>query len=436
MSRLSYKQATDFLFGLESSAIKLGLDNTLALLGAIGDPHSSFRSIHVAGTNGKGSTASLLNSILRHNGARTGLFTSPHLVDYRERIRIDGAAIPPGDVTRLVSDIRGHVVRIGASYFEATTAVAFEFFKRSQVEVAVVEVGMGGRLDSTNVITPLATCITTIAFDHEKYLGRTLAEIAGEKAGILKRGVPLVMGPMPAQAARAIKEAARKLDVRVYETVRHTNVKPLSVGLDGSAFEYRGLGQRRKLRVGLVGRHQIENAALAVLTAEVLDRGGFAVSDRAIESGLERALWPGRIQVVRKRPLVICDGAHNASGVRALARTLGEVGVEKAVTVFGVLRDKNYRRMMALVAPRASRFILTKPDYPRALPLARLREAASDLGLDWRASARVGGALDLALKDVTRGDHAGSPLLVCGSLYAVGEALQFFGFKPQAVRLC
>jgi dihydrofolate synthase/folylpolyglutamate synthase len=241
---------------------------------------------------------------------------------------------------------------------------------------------------------------------------------------------------MPAQAARAIRKAARSLDVKVYETAKHTSVKVLTAGLDGSTFEYRGLGERRKLRTGLIGRHQIENAALAVLTAEVLDRGGFTVSGSAIETGLERALWPGRIQVVRKQPLVICDGAHNASGVRALARTLGEVGVEQAVTVFGVLRDKNYSRMLGLVAPRTARFILTKPDYHRALPLVRLKQAAADLGLAYSASARIGVALDLALREVTGGDHAGAPLVVCGSLYTVGEALQFFGFKPQAVRLC
>jgi dihydrofolate synthase/folylpolyglutamate synthase len=435
MSRPSYKQAIGFLFGLETSAIKLGLDNTVSLLGAIGDPHRHFASVHIAGTNGKGSTASFLNSVLCHDGKPTGLFTSPHLVDYRERIRTGGVAIPAAEVARLVGGIRGHVERIGASYFEATTALAFEFFRSSRVEIAVVEVGMGGRLDSTNVIEPLATCITTIGFDHEKYLGRTLARIAGEKAGILKRGAPLVMGEMPAQAAGVIRAAARRLGVRVYETGLHTTVRPLAVGLDGSTFEYHGLGPRRTLKIGLVGRHQIHNAALAVLTAEVLTREGHPVSDRAIAVGLERALWPGRVQVVRRRPLVICDGAHNVSGVRSLAGALDDAGVAKAVTVFGVLRDKNYRRMLGLVARRSRRLVLTKPDYHRALPVAELRRAAAGLGVGVSASATVAGALERALEEAA-GRSAGAPVLVSGSLYTVGEALQFFGFKPQAVRLC
>jgi dihydrofolate synthase/folylpolyglutamate synthase len=433
MSRLSYKRAIDFLFKLETSAIKLGLDNTVSLLAAIGDPHRSFPSIHIAGTNGKGSVAGMLNSILCHSGLTTGLFTSPHLVDYRERIRLDGAAIPPGEVSDIVSDIRGHVRRIRASYFEATTAVAFEFFRSRRVDVAVVEVGMGGRLDSTNVVMPLVTCITTIGFDHEKYLGRTLARIAGEKAGIIKKGVPLVMGLMPEQAARAISTIARRRGAPVYRVGRDVAVRPVEVSLAGSTFEYSGLGAKRVLSTGLVGRHQIDNAAVAVLAAEVLAQAGFAVTDRGIRTGLERAIWPGRFQVLRRRPLVVLDGAHNISGVRSLAAALGDLGVGKNITVFGVLRDKPYQRMMSLLAPHTCRFMLTRPGYKRALPVKSLREAARCLGVGFDASSRVDRALGLALEEL--GARHGS-LLVCGSLYTVGEAMQFFGFKPHALALC
>jgi dihydrofolate synthase/folylpolyglutamate synthase len=440
MSRFSYKAATDFLFGLEASKIKLGLDRTVNLLGAIGNPQESFGSVHIAGTNGKGSVASLVNSILYHNDLTVGLYTSPHLVDYRERIRKDGRSMPRETLCEIVSGLEGHVRRLEASYFEATTAVAFEYFRAAGVEVAVVEVGMGGRLDSTNVIRPLVTCITTIEFDHEKYLGRTLSEIAGEKAGIIKPGVPVVCGRMRDQALATIKAVARKRGAKVYQVGRDAAVEPVARGLDGSTFDYVGLGRRRRLKVGLVGSHQIENAAVAVLVAEVLREGGLKVSDPAIERGLARALWPGRVQVLRKRPLVICDGAHNVSGTRALARTLGELGLGRTLTVFGVLRDKHYDRMLGALSGVSERFIFTRPKWHRALPVKYLREAGGRLDLDFRVASRVDRALDLALA----AGHGGGPdrlaprpaLLVCGSLYLVGEAMQFFGFQPHRVRLC
>ncbi|MFZ1947085.1 MAG: folylpolyglutamate synthase/dihydrofolate synthase family protein [bacterium] len=448
MSQLSYRAAIDYLFGLEASKIKLGLDRTVNLLEAIGNPQQSFASVHIAGTNGKGSVASLVNSILYHNGLAVGLFTSPHLVDYRERIRRDGRSMPRQALCDIVSGLESHVRRIEASYFEATTAVAFEYFKAAGVDVAVVEVGMGGRLDSTNVIRPLVTCITTIDFDHEKYLGRTLSEIAGEKAGIIKPGVPVVCGRMRGQALATIKAVARRRGARVYQVGRDASVVPVASGLDGSTFEYVGLGRRRRLKVGLVGSHQIENAAVAVLVAEVLKERGLKVGDRAIEQGLARALWPGRLQVLRKRPLVICDGAHNVSGTRALGRALGQLGLGRTLTVFGVLRDKHYGRMLSALSGTSDRFIFTRPKWHRALPVKYLREAGGELGLDFRVASRVAPALSLALAELGRMEPAGAshrapqarqprpPLLVCGSLYLVGEAMQFFGFQPHRIRLC
>lgn len=436
MRTLSYTRAIEFLFKLESSAVKLGLDNTINLLAAIGNPHQHFRSVHIAGTNGKGSVASFVNSILHHNGSTTGLFTSPHLVDYRERMRLNGEVIPRREVSELVSGIAGHVRRIGASYFEATTAVAFEYFRRAGVDVAVVEVGMGGRLDSTNVIRPLATCITTIGFDHEKYLGRTLSEIAQEKAGIVKDGVPVVCGLMPEQAIRVVRARARRRHSPVFRLGEHARVAGARTGLDGSCFDYQGLGPKRRLRIALVGEHQIDNAALAVLAAEVLSQSGLRIADAAIEQGLLAASWPGRFQVLRRRPLVICDGAHNASGVRTLVRNMDLLGLDEAVTVFGVLRDKSYDRMIALLAPRSGRFVFTRPAYHRALPVARLARTGRKAGLRFSAVAKSDKAIREALEAAGRGGTGQGPVLICGSLYLVGEAMQFFGFKPHAVRLC
>jgi dihydrofolate synthase/folylpolyglutamate synthase len=432
MSTLSYRSAIDFLFGLETSAIKLGLGRTVDLLRAVGNPEAAFPSVHIAGTNGKGSVACFLNSILVHSGKKTGLFTSPHLVDYRERIRVDGSSIPPAAVSSLASEIAPHVRRIGASYFEATTALAFEHFRRERVEAAVVEVGMGGRLDSTNVIRPILSCITTIDFDHEQYLGKTLAKIAGEKAGIIKERVPLVCGHMPQSARRSILRVAAACGSEVFETGTHTVVKPLELGLGGSIFEYRGLAGPRRLEIGLAGSHQITNAAIAVLAAEVLGRAGYGITDRAISEGLRRARWPGRLQVLKKKPLIVCDGAHNVSGARALARAIKETGLHGVTAVFGVLRDKDCERMLTALAPCVETFVFTKPDYHRALPLRKLLATARNLGLGSRGFSRVDAALGHALR---RMEPSGA-LLVCGSLYTIGEAMQYFGFSPQRHRVC
>ncbi|HVP56745.1 MAG TPA: Mur ligase family protein, partial [bacterium] len=318
------------------------------------------------------------------------------------------------------------------SYFEATTALAFDFFRRKRIDIAVVEVGMGGRLDSTNVIKPLATCITTIGFDHEQYLGKTLAKIAGEKAGIIKPRTPVVCGVMPAAAHRTISEVARRKQAPIFETGKHATVKPLEIGRSGSVFEYRGLGPKRVLRTSLLGSHQIANAALAVLTVEVLSRGGLKISDRAIELGLASARWPGRLEIVGRQPHILLDGAHNVSGVSSLARSLGELDITKPLTVFGVLRDKNCKQMLAVLSRKSGRLVFTSPGYHRALPLSELRKTGKALGLSARGFSTVAGALEHALKQVRRDET----VLVCGSLYVIGEAMQFLGYRPQAVRLC
>jgi dihydrofolate synthase/folylpolyglutamate synthase len=291
---------------------------------------------------------------------------------------------------------------------------------------------MGGRLDSTNVIDPLATCITTIDFDHEQYLGRTLARIAGEKAGIIKAGVPVLCGRMTASALRTIKRVAASRRAPVFEIGEHAAVTLLKTGRTGSEFEYRGLGPRRRLSVSLLGSHQVSNAAIAVLAAEVLKGRGLKIPDRAIEEGLKRAKWPGRLQVLSRHPFLVADGAHNISGARALTRSLAEIDVEKPLVVFGVLRDKNCGQMLDLLARRAGGFIFTRPAYHRALPLTDLRATADGLGIKAAGFARVDRALKHALARAG-GDQA---ILVCGSLYLVGEAMQALGYRPERARLC
>jgi dihydrofolate synthase/folylpolyglutamate synthase len=432
MRRLSYKAALDFLFGIEKSGVKLGLETTLRLLDVIGNPQDSFRSVHIAGTNGKGSVACFLNSIIHHSDMTSGLFTSPHLVSYRERIRTEGVSISRRQLADLVSDLADRIKSTGVSYFETATVLAFEHFRRQGVEVAAVEVGMGGRLDSTNVLQPVVSCITSIDFDHVTYLGKTISKIAGEKAGIIKSGTPVVCGPMSKRASRAIADVARKRDSKVYELSKHAVISKVESAIDRSAFEYNGLGGRRMLEIGFAGPHQVANAALAVLVAEVLIEKGLPIDDTAIETGLRRAFWPGRLQILRRRPLTICDAAHNVSGARALVGSLKKIGFRGDVTVFAVLRDKDYARMLALLSTCTDRFVLTKADTHRALPLYRLRQTGRNLGLKLETCSSVPGALECAL----RRTGGGGNLLICGSLYALGEAMQVLGYKPYLARVC
>ena len=430
--RFSYRSSIDFLLNLQRSGIKLGLERTVNLLDAIGNPQNRFKSVHIAGTNGKGSVAAYLNSILYHGGYTSGLFTSPHLVEYPERVRVDGTAIARGDLASIVSDIAGAVTDTDASFFEATTAVAFEQFRRKEVEVAAVEVGMGGRLDSTNVILPELSAITSIDFDHTRYLGRTLAEIAGEKAGILKPGVPVVAGRLRKGAGETVRKIARSRGCRVYEMGRQADYSMLGMDIEGCYFEYTGLRGTRVFKTRMPGRHQAANASLAVLCAELMEDRGIKIPEGAVAKGVERALWPGRLQVLSESPLIITDGAHNVSGARMLAGSLEDMGVFPAITVFAVMRDKRYRDMLRHLAAISRRFVFTRSQSSRALPVSRLKQAARELGLGGRGIGRMDRALDDALARL--GDD--EALLICGSLFAIGEAMQYMGFEPHRVRLC
>ncbi|MFH1312622.1 MAG: folylpolyglutamate synthase/dihydrofolate synthase family protein [Candidatus Eisenbacteria bacterium] len=432
MKRLSYPDSIDFLFKLERSGIKLGLDRTVNLLSAIGNPHNSFESIHVAGTNGKGSVACFVNSILCHNGLDTGLFTSPHLVDYRERIRTNGRAISRSDTAALVSELKGPVLEIGASYFEATTALAFEYFKRRKVDAAVVEVGMGGRLDSTNILKPLVSCITSIDLDHVNYLGWTLPKIAREKAGIIKPEVPVVCGTLSGRVSSTINRIAKVRGTTVLELGKHATVRTLTAGLQGSRFEYTGLSGKRVLDIRMPGLHQIANAALATLVAEVLRESGMKITGKAIKTGLREAFWPGRFQVLRRRPLIICDAAHNASGAQALAESLKAIGFRSDITVFAVLRDKDYEEMLSRLSGCSKGFVFTKPETKRALPLYKLKKAGRELGLNFSAFSSIDEALARSLADCPRDGN----ILICGSLFAIGEAMQYFNIRPYETTLC
>src|SRR5512143_3207423 len=318
--QLSYQGTIDYLYALQKHGVKLGLANTVTLMARLGNPHRAFRSIHVAGTNGKGSTSAFLASVLQAAGCRTGLYTSPHLVSFTERIRVDGAPIPEARVVELAERVReaysrsagtGRDGAMSPTFFEVTTAVAFCYFAEEGVDIAVVEVGMGGRLDSTNVVTPLVSVITNIDIEHTEYLGGTLEQIAGEKAGIIKPGVPVVTGAMQPEAKGVIEREAAAKGSPVYLLAREFRAVNVVAGRE-QVFDYRGLDAAyRGLHVRMLGRHQVDNASLALAAVECLRDAGVAVDETAVRRGLERALWEGRLERVAQGPDIYLDGAHN-----------------------------------------------------------------------------------------------------------------------------
>ena len=397
-----------YLFSLEQFGIKFGLQNISAIVAALGHPDRTFKSIHVAGTNGKGSVTAMADAALRAAGHRTARYTSPHLVDLTERFAIDGEPVSKGALVAAVADVRatveslreGGILDVQPTFFEVTTAVAFELFRRAHVEVAVLEVGLGGRLDATNVVTPVATAITSIAFDHEKYLGHSLREIAVEKAGIIKPGVPVVVGPLDPEAANAVEAIAIE---RGAEIVRAT-------ACDADGFN-----------VGLAGAHQRINAGIAVRLLQTADARGIAVPRKAIAAGLADPRWPGRLDRRRLpdgRELLL-DAAHNPAGAIALASYLKADGRGARPLVFAAMRDKHIREMLEVLLPEASRLVATAASTPRsAAPeaiAALARELSPVLAIDVERDAAA--ALDRAWR-------ASPDIVVAGSIFLLGDVLK------------
>lgn len=413
----AYRRALDFLFARTGGSVKVGLARTEALLAAVGDPHRRFPSFHVAGTNGKGSVCAALEALLRAKGLRVGKYTSPHLVDFRERITVDGAPISEERVTEFVAQWTAACERTGATFFEATTALAFLSFAEAAVDVAVIEVGLGGRLDSTNVLRPVAAGVTSIGMDHAEWLGDTLDAIAREKAGIYKPGVPAVIGELDGRLRAAL--AAHAADARaspVRVVAAECELGPVTVDADGTTFAVRWLGSERRLRTPLAGRHQAQNAMTALV---MLDAAGSAYRTPLDEAaaGLARVRLAGRFQ--RSGPLVF-DVAHNPAGAAVLAETVAAAALERPlVALFGVLADKDWRAMMRALAPVVDHFVLvTPPTAPRERVWrpGDAREFAAAQG--W--SAEVCDDFDAALGVA---GQRGATVLVTGSFHTVGDAM-------------
>ncbi len=415
---MNYPDSVRFLYALgnELKTAKLGLDRIARLMDMLGNPERRPRRfVHVAGTNGKGSTCAFIESGLREAGFRTGLFTSPHLLEPAERIRINGVPVSQAEFTGAFARVHeaaetlieaGHI-DVHPSYFETVTAMAFLLFRDSGVDVAVIEVGLGGRLDATNVVEPELCVITPVDFDHEKFLGASIQSIAGEKAGIIKPGVPVVVAPQRPEAYKVIRERSRELDSLVVES---WPAEEAFVHQAGSRIRAHGIEFETQLR----GRHQVVNA-LAAATA----LAAMQVPDEAIVRGITGARWPGRLEQVRERPEIILDGAHNPAGARALAEYVAEFYPNpKPVLIFGAMRDKAVDEICGILFPCFRKVILTAPNQPRAV--------APEFLLTLTDFSNIGTAPDLkaAFQSLPGPDDV---VFVSGSLFLVAEAMLLLG---------
>lgn len=417
-----YRDALDFLFARTTGAWKLGLERVEAFLALLGNPHLAIRTIHVAGTNGKGSVCAMTEGMLRERGLRVGKYTSPHLVDFRERFLVDGRPVNPDEIVRFVERWTPDVERLHATFFEATTAMAFEFFRHAEVDVAVIETGLGGRLDATNVVTPLVAAVTNIGIDHVEYLGATREQIAGEKAGIFKRGVPAVIGEGdPAIAALLAGAAEARAATPVVRTFAGGGPRDVQVTGAGTSFTLDGA----PWRTPLVGAHQAANAAVALAVAGQLPEA-LRPDERTLRAGLLRAELPGRFHRSGRH---LFDVAHNAAGAEVLADALRAVAAPRpVVALLAVLGDKDWRAIMSALAPVVDLFVLTvAPTSPPSRtwslpePLAFAREH--------RWPAMVHRDFDRALAHAA---ELGATVLVTGSFHTVGDAMARLEVSPTA----
>ncbi len=415
----------NFLYGLQLFGMKAGLRNIRALSAYLGHPHEGFPSVHVAGTNGKGSTSAMIASVLTASGYRTGLYTSPHLRRFSERIRIDGVPIPEAELVRYIEAMRSAIDRTGATFFEATTAMAFAYFADSDVDAAVIETGLGGRLDATNIVDPVLSVITGIGFDHTEHLGNTLAKIAYEKAGIIKRGVSVVSGVTDSGARRIIAARAAALSAPLAE-VRHPALDALEgESLDGLTLSVADpLVPKGALFVSMAGGHQARNASAALRALGLLKNAGFdRVTTGSVAAGFAHIRrntgLRGRIDTLRTSPLIVADVGHNADGVRTLVRALRRVFAGRLVVLFGVMKDKDHVAMLDALAGVSRTLVAVKPRTERARDTSSILEACHAQSMRAIDGRTVGHGLSVARMELRPGEM----LLVTGSHYVVGEAM-------------
>lgn len=423
---MNYEEAMKYIHGTLKFGSELGLDSIGKLLEYMGNPQKKLKYVHVAGTNGKGSTTSFISNILTNSGYKTGIFTSPYIQRFTERIKIDDKEIEPDELTEIIEFVKSKIdfmINEGLEHpteFEIITAVAFEYFYRKNCDIVVLEVGLGGRYDSTNIIDcPEVGVITTISLDHTDRLGKTIAEIAYQKAGIIKKNSDTVIYPQKPEAEQVFEEVCKTQNSNLHKSCFDT-LKLIEYSIDGQLFNYKNY---KNLNIKLLGDHQLFNAALAIDACELLAKKGYNINYNNIIEGLSKTSWPGRLEIINKNPLILIDGAHNFEGGQALNAALDKYFADKnKIFIVGFLRDKDYRKTMEMLSKKAKLIITVTPNNERALKSNELANVLKQYSSNVKDGITLGNSLKLAYKDVDEN----SIICVFGSLYMIGEIREFY----------
>lgn len=432
---MNYKETLDYLFSqlpmfqrVGAAAYKPNLDNTYALLQLLDNPHKHFKSVHIAGTNGKGSVSHMLASVLQEAGYKTGLYTSPHLKDFRERIRIDGKMIPEDYVVEFVEKYREGFEKLEASFFELSVGMAFKYFEEEKVDIAILEAGMGGRLDSTNVVNPKLSVITNISYDHMAFLGDSLEKIASEKAGIIKRNIPLVIGELQEETEKVFIEKANEKNAPVSFADQNISIHTVEeITRDGESW-YKielsrgGRPYLQDIQMPLTGFYQLKNLITALQASETLAQQAYKITPEAIRKGIagvkENTGFTGRWLVLDKSPLTICDTGHNEEGIRSILSQIRSLSFDKLHIVWGMVNDKDIDKILRMM-PKEATYYFCKADIPRGLDAAQLQKSAQIRGLRGESWPSVRQAVDAA-KSAANGDDL---IFIGGSTFVVAEVV-------------
>jgi len=420
---MNYKECIDWLYSFEKFGIKLGLDRIKHICKKLGNPQNSYKIIHVGGTNGKGSVCKFLESVLVKGGYKVGTYTSPHLQRFSERFVINNKEISESDIVKLVLEIKiivDEMVKDGniPTFFEIITAMAFQYFKNKNVDFAIIEVGLGGRFDATNIVDPIATIITNVSYEHEKILGDKIEDISFEKAGIIKKGIPIITA-VTGKALDVIKKIALENNSTITIIDSDSWIKTRGEN-NWQEFQIYGSLKEYNVRTSIIGKHQGENIALAIGAIETLQMNGIYITDESIFEGFEKTRNPGRMEIVRNKPLVLLDGAHNVAGITYLRNTLEEEFIyEKLILIIGILSDKNIKAILDIITPIADIIVVTKSQNIRAFEPLSLKKMIGKN--DIIVKDRVFDAIKYAKKIAKYNDV----ICITGSLYTVGEARDY-----------
>lgn len=436
----AYQAALDYLYSfvdysltrqLQYSQEAFNLDRMTRLMHLLGDPQKSYPIVHVAGTKGKGSTAAMIESVCQTAGYRTGFYISPHLHDFSERIQVNRIPITHSDLVALLDEIKSAITQVERiTTFEISTALGFLYFARQKVDIAVVEVGLGGRLDATNIITPIVSVITSLSMDHMNILGNTLSKIAREKAGIIKPGVTVVLSSQKEETRDVVVDVAHECGSKLVQVGKDILVKPVEHSLDGQSFQLWQTDEQEKMdafvagdeqnwepvtiRIPLLGRHQVQNAATAYAVIQVMRDSGFEISNSAILSGFASVNWEGRFEIISQQPLVILDSAHNRDSAAKLRTALDDyLPSKEVILVFGASEDKDVRGMLTELQPNLKLVVATQSEHPRAMPAGEIADMCHNLGIEAVPIVPVADAVAFAESKV----QAHQVIVVAGSIF-------------------